>query len=36
MFPFLQNLFGGGAAPVAGAVPPVTPDPAIMFDPTLG
>ena len=36
MFPFLQNLFGGGAAPVAGAVPPVNPNPEIMFDPTLG
>ena len=34
MLPFLQNLFGGGAA-AAGAVAP-TVDPQIMFDPTLG
>lgn len=34
MFNFLSNLFGGGAAAMPGAVPPV--DPQIMFDPTLG
>lgn len=43
MFPFLQNLFGGGAAAGAvgapmdlGAMAAANPNPEIMFDPTVG